>query len=446
MDTTGNTLLVPKTKQIQNIQKATLEKANSAPNGLLLFKQKTIKPNPMSSTSLDTTQPCASVPNISQPVEIPGIDLLKNNSSKSSDEMVKNHVCKQLAYFVQNTIIFRGKETPKLKSMVSSLSSEYRYYWIITSNSVLEGKTGPSCQPNQHIITFNDRLRLPWVCHACKRRGMTLSDVVLHVAAEHKKHKIIIHDLEGNKLSDFLMKVHDDYLREMDKLKTDKPAVPLNLSNGQAKNNNNNNVTLPVLSNNSQPILSVTQNLLNQDNGTTRFYQKPQQILTNSTMFQKNHLFKSESSISNNGRVMRTHPPLGKTRSMSPYLLQKPSQKSSINTITLNQPITDSKSVIQESLMLALNQTLAQNAVLNQQQRTAQAAIQNNSRPTTTPSPININPLPLLNTTTASNSASARLQLTSILSNGSRVTPAQPIQINNSELPNLSQPHRKFLK
>jgi len=206
MDTSGNTLTIPKPKQIQNIQKATLEKANSAPNGLLLFKQKTIRP--MTSGSLDTAlsnQPCISVPNVSQPVEIPGIDLLRN-TSKNVDETVKNHVCKQLAYFVQNSIIFRGKECGKLKSMVSSLSSDYRYYWIITANSVLEGKTGPSCQPNQHIITFNDRLRLPWVCHACKRRGMTLSDVVLHVAAEHKKQKILIHDLEGNKLSDFFDK------------------------------------------------------------------------------------------------------------------------------------------------------------------------------------------------------------------------------------------------
>ena len=127
MDTSGNTLTVPKPKQIQNIQKATLEKANSAPNGLLLFKQKTIK-TPVTSASLDTHQPCVSVPNVSQPVEIPGIDLLRN-TSKNVDETVKSHVCKQLAYFVQNSIIFRGKENcGKLKSMVSSLNSDYRYY------------------------------------------------------------------------------------------------------------------------------------------------------------------------------------------------------------------------------------------------------------------------------------------------------------------------------
>lgn len=342
----------------RNIEKTPLGKTHSAPNGLSLFRQKTIQseydftkittgsldhPHSTATTHASATQRSNAV----QPVEIPSIDILKQGdaadfSMVQKDDSTRNSICKMLAYFVQNTTIFKGKNIPVLSKLVTNVNSDYHYYWIITQNSVLEGKTGPSCTPTHHIITYNDRLRLPWVCHNCKRRGMTLSDVILHVAVEHRKHKIVVHDTDGKSISEFLMKIHDDYVKEMERFRQQNNHVLP--SNSVVSTSAPNASPMPSeISPNSlimrnlsiasqQQFLNATQALITPSPQSTLplMPQTSPALVTSlaSTVGlptqaayvsgAKPHLLKTEST---DNRVMRSHPPLGKTRSMSPYML-----------------------------------------------------------------------------------------------------------------------------
>lgn len=334
--------------------------------------------------------------------EIPGIELLQSSGNEIAQQKIKD----MLTQFIQQVYIFKGKKDEELLNRLisdngnsggSNSSSpnsngsgsggsshdrsncvrlngnadSYKWYWIIMDKSVLEGATGPKCKPDNHIITYNDRLNFKWVCHACRKRAKTLSDVVLHIALEHRTNeKIIIHDIDGNKLSDLIYSITDDYGRKIDKFKQansssnnatcptntaaniplDKSTLPtlpnlatnVSLKHSSSSNSSSENLIPPVSRNvkaklmqsksfdvNDSKFNLLTRHtamlpLLNSDNNL-------QEINTPSTNGMGTPVggmsgTHARHDRSNSGPI-RSHPPLLKTRSMSPYFVGSKNRK-----------------------------------------------------------------------------------------------------------------------